>query len=174
MKGIRIRCVETGEEFESIQKAGLRYRISDMAIRKALNDAERTAGGYHWASVGEYRAGGIPIRCVEKKKEYGSISEAARKTGVSVEAIRNALQGVTQTGGGYHWKRLDGVPIPDGPMRKEGKAWSAVRVRIKETGEEFESIRAAAEETGFARDWISEALKYPWVVTGGYHWERID
>ena len=44
------------------------------------------------------------IVCVETRKEYPSISAAAKAVGVSQGAISNALRGKTKTSAGFHWR----------------------------------------------------------------------
>lgn len=45
----KVRCVETGEVFESIESAKRIFGIT--CIWKALQDSNRTAGGFHWEYV---------------------------------------------------------------------------------------------------------------------------
>ena len=169
--GIKIKCVETGEVFDSVYRAAIKIQLSDVAIRRVLDNPDRTAGGYHWIIVGE-TCKSIPVKCVETGRKYKSVHEAGRMSGVAYNKILDVLNGVVRTAGGMHWERLDGVPIPSGAARKEGKG-SSIPVRIRETGETFQSIKEAVEVTGFSRAYIREALDYEWVTTGGYHWEEV-
>ena len=45
-----IKCVETGELFESMAAAGREYGISREAIRVAIGRGHRSAG-YHWEKI---------------------------------------------------------------------------------------------------------------------------
>ena len=116
---------------------------------------------------------GIPIKCVETGVEYKSMGEAARKTGISIEAIVNAIHGITKTGGGCHWERLDGVPIPNKMMREEGRI-KPIRIRVRETGRVYESMKQAERETGWSRDSMWQAMTSEQRTVDGYHLERID
>lgn len=43
---IKIKCIETGEVFNSINKAALKYKI--LHIYEVCQNKRKTAGGYHW------------------------------------------------------------------------------------------------------------------------------
>ena len=44
----KVRCVETGEVFESAQKAANTFNIDNSAILKCCKKESKTCGGYHW------------------------------------------------------------------------------------------------------------------------------
>ncbi len=46
-----VKCVETGQIFESIHSAAKWAGISRARIRQALNQSSHTAGGYHWVDA---------------------------------------------------------------------------------------------------------------------------
>ena len=48
---IKIRVVETGEEFESIRECGRVLGVNQSDICKCLNNRARTCGGYHYEYV---------------------------------------------------------------------------------------------------------------------------
>ena len=47
----RVRCIDTGEEFESIIKAAKKYNIKKGVIWKVCNGIGKTAGGKRWEYV---------------------------------------------------------------------------------------------------------------------------
>lgn len=47
----RVRCVETGEEFESISSAARKMGVCQGAISCALTADYRTSCGYHWKYI---------------------------------------------------------------------------------------------------------------------------
>lgn len=47
----RVRCVETGIEYETVKAASRATGATPSCIRKAMHCPEKTAGGYHWESV---------------------------------------------------------------------------------------------------------------------------
>lgn len=46
-----------------------------------------------------------PIICIETGKRYKKMLDAQAELGVSITNICNALKGMYETAGGYHWKR---------------------------------------------------------------------
>ena len=49
---MRVRCVETGEEFKSQADAARKYGISKGNLCEAIKDVRRKmAGGYHWEKI---------------------------------------------------------------------------------------------------------------------------
>lgn len=50
-QGHKIRCIETGEVFQSIRKAGEIKGIDPSSICSQLKGKLKTAGGYHWEKI---------------------------------------------------------------------------------------------------------------------------
>ena len=51
-RATRIRCIETGEEFDYIKSACEKYNIKNQSsITIALNNPDRTAYGFHWEKI---------------------------------------------------------------------------------------------------------------------------
>jgi len=51
-RGVRIRCVETGEVYRTIKAASRLTGISRANISGCLSGRRKTAGGFHWEKVG--------------------------------------------------------------------------------------------------------------------------
>ena len=49
----KIKCIETGEEFDSQIEASKKYGISPTNISLCVNQKQKIAGGYHWERVSE-------------------------------------------------------------------------------------------------------------------------
>ena len=47
-RGKRVKCVETGQEFESINEASRTLGVDNSALRGCLKGRTKTCGGYHW------------------------------------------------------------------------------------------------------------------------------
>ena len=47
----RVKCIETGEVFESIKSAGTRYDLDSSSISKCCRGKYKTIGGFHWRYV---------------------------------------------------------------------------------------------------------------------------
>ena len=52
-KGKKVRCVETGNIYNSIREAGEEIGIHYTGIKDTINGRQKTAGGYHWEVVEE-------------------------------------------------------------------------------------------------------------------------
>lgn len=52
-KKIKVRCVETGEVFNSIKEVGERFNTSPSSVGKCLHGTRSTALGYHWEKIDE-------------------------------------------------------------------------------------------------------------------------
>lgn len=110
----RVRCVETGEIFDSIKSAAEHYGLKLPNISSVLSGKNKSCGGYHW----EYADGqppqrrskefrkklSKPVRCVETGVVYESITLAARTLDVSDSAIGKVLNGHGEKSCGYHWE----------------------------------------------------------------------
>lgn len=48
---VPVRCIETGEVFESVKAASLSTGIGRTNITQTLRKANKTAGGYHWERI---------------------------------------------------------------------------------------------------------------------------
>lgn len=49
--GIRVKCVETGQEFYSGYSASQKFGVSATRIYQVLDNEDRTAAGYHFITV---------------------------------------------------------------------------------------------------------------------------
>ena len=47
----KVRCIETGEIFESHSAAAIFAKVSRPAITRCVNGLSKTSGGYHWEKV---------------------------------------------------------------------------------------------------------------------------
>lgn len=104
-----VRCVETGQEFDTIAEASRVIGVSRTSIAKAAKGEIRRAGGLHWKFIdgqsNEYTC--KAVRCVELDKVYESVVEAARDIGVAVDNIYQAIHGRSNTAAGFTWKYCD-------------------------------------------------------------------
>ena len=151
-----IICIETQEVFNCIADT---YKKYGKGVYNCLKkDYTATAYNLHWSflddidrqnKLSEFIGKDINsnnIVCYELKKEYKSLKEASKDTGLDSSAIRNCIRrGFDKTCGGYHWflkKDENKFYIP------EKKIINAVEVMCYETGEIFKSMTIAEEQTG--------------------------
>lgn len=108
---------------------------------------------------------------------YYGASDGERKTGISSSAILRSLKNPRWLAGGYIWVYADDfmrdiqlpAKIVDSYSPKNKK-----RVVCVETGDEFDSVKEAAEKYGVYCTSISSCCTGKLKTTGGYHWKHID
>lgn len=108
------------KEWESAVDAGKEIKISYSDINRACKKENLTSAGFQW----RYKEGEIKdkinkyvkpesasnkaiIQLTKENeiiKEYKSIMDASRQTGVLNSSIQNCLSGRSQSAGGYKWK----------------------------------------------------------------------
>lgn len=175
----KIRCVETSEIFDSIKAAAEHHGLKAPNISAVLAGKGKSCGGFHWEYVNGLppqqrsekmrRKVSKPVRCVETGVVYASVREAAEAFGVTVSAIGNVASGRREKSCGYHWEFFDGQIPP--PHEEENPTVSPKLIRCVETRKIFKTIKDAAEHVGISTAAISHTL-HGWANTaGGCHWE---
>ena len=103
----KVKCVETGEVFESAAEATRYYNLSRGAVAYAAKNGGKTRNGLHW----EYLTEGTPfkkkIRCVDTGEIFSSMAEAARKYGGHPNNIGAALQKGYSKSIGHYWEFVE-------------------------------------------------------------------
>lgn len=136
--GHPVVCWESGVVYPSAAQAakavGLKWAKS---VRQALDNPQRTAGGYHWYREGSPRLDESefkkpkqkkvmkparkprgPIVCLETGAVFPTTKEAAASAGLKdISSINRALRN-GGTAGGFHWY-LQGEPKPCVPDQKK-------------------------------------------------------
>lgn len=118
--GVRVRIVETGEEFNSIRACAFRLGVDVTWLGKVTrgNNGLSTCKGYHIIRVEDPRANydisrkeyrgrkGRAVRIVETGETFNSISECADAIGGSAVSICEILRGHNRraTHMGYHFE----------------------------------------------------------------------
>lgn len=111
--------LNTVAEYNTIYDAVRKTRILITAIRGCLEGKHHVAGGYVWTTDEDHAknnppkrnyAKGLPVYQFDKKSKrliakYDTIRLAEKATRTSYAAINNALQGKSETAGGYKWSR---------------------------------------------------------------------
>ena len=99
--GTSSRCcknLETGKEYLSVTAAS-----EDVGVPVATL-YYRCKHNLGWAYTGKNNDKARPVRCVETRQEFSSISDAKRATKLNVY---DALTGLSETVGGYHWEFIE-------------------------------------------------------------------
>ena len=183
---IAVMCLETNERFPSVMAAARWIDDENMpeSVSKRILSAiafGTCVKGMHFYLADEpkpkdtffkdkrWRSGTKrPVVCLETGKQYESIAQAARSHGVSKSAMGEACK----TGGGIKGLHfyLDDIPKPDENCF-ENKAKQAVI--CLETGERFESVTAAAKESGTQAGTLRHCL-LEGTTAHGFHFYYAD
>lgn len=95
------------------------------------------------------------IQCIETKRIYKSINEAANDLYMCRQSISKAVRGIQKTAAGYHWRVL--------PL-----------LRCVETGTEYNTFTEAERDTQTDRKCIACCCKGLRKTAGGLHWKYCD
>ncbi|MBQ9487223.1 MAG: hypothetical protein IJU91_05425 [Selenomonadaceae bacterium] len=178
-----ILCVETGEIFHSIVEAANSKGTTLKGISNVLRGRAITSGGFHWKYADDQLNGKVrdesdrcdnrkPVICVETGEIFQSMTEAAKHFGILATGIRDVLNGVKVTTGGYHWHYADGRPDKT-RERKKQKIFTKPVICI-ETGQVFSSVKDAIAFADVGRSTFFKSLKNPDKLAGGLHWKYFD
>lgn len=133
----QVKCVETGEVFESISAAAKWCKVPTPNLVMLLKGKGRTLGGYHWIYADEDEEAAL--------ERIRQMPEGRQRTEESKEKQRKAMTGRKHTP--EHCEKIRQSHI--------GKGWKPStyekrcrKVLCVETGEVFPSIKAAAEHYG--------------------------
>lgn len=172
-------CYETGEEFPSIGAAAESIGLCDNSIFMAATHGY-SVGGYHWyyKYKGEPRTSELKgnkhktIECIETGEVFRSITEAARKYGTAQNTISEALKNDYALFGRYHFRY---IATSDSKMRTVKEKRKMLRQVVNlETGKRFNSVREAAEVTGYSTGSFYPVLRCTARKLGGHHWMYAD
>lgn len=118
--GVRVRIVETGEEFNSIQSCADYLGVNSHWLGQVVrnNRGLRTCHGYHVVAIDdsddlyfdrtEYRGRpGVRVQIVETGEVFNSITDCAEYINGSAGTIHHVLTGQRNTHKGYHFELVD-------------------------------------------------------------------
>lgn len=115
----RVRCLDTGEVFESITMAAECYGIGSGEISDVCNGKRNTAAGLHWLFLEDWLSTDnetqadlltkMPhrrkrVRCIETGEIFSSTRQAAEKYGTDHKNIGRACKKPTSTALKMHWE----------------------------------------------------------------------
>lgn len=123
---VKVVCINTGEVFDTMNDACIKYNISHKCIYDCIKGKQHIAGGCCWAYYDDYikdpdkynklkyddnyighECKPKKILCVEAGVIYNSITDAANSVGVDRSTISKVCRGKRKTTGGYHWQYID-------------------------------------------------------------------
>lgn len=119
---IAVVCVETGIVYKSATLAGKELGIDNSTISKCCRGDNKEAGGFHWMFADEYTEDNAneilektrnnqyrQVICVDTRKVYDTIQNAALDVGVSGSEISACCRGVIMSAGQKRWLYLEDV-----------------------------------------------------------------
>lgn len=159
----QVKCVETGEVFESIRAAAKWRNVPAPNLVMLLKGKGRTVGGYHWIYTDEDEE--AQLERIRQMPEGNKATEETRKK------IRQAKLGRKHTP--EHCEKIRQSHLGQG-WKPSTYEKCCRKVRCVETGEIFDSIKNAAEHYGLKRPNISAVLAGKNKISGGFHWEYVD
>lgn len=193
---IRIRCVETGQEFSSYTEAVHSFGVEKSGnIRLAALGYRKTAYGYHWEIIDNYELQQKaqqnrevvnkelqykPIYCYELDKVFMSCREACIELHLEPKNLSSVLHGKRKHVNGYSFDFIHPSVEEQEKIKatkekkKEGKTRkSRSKILCVETNEIYNSQTEAAEATGIASQRISDVVNGYSKTAGGYHWIKV-
>lgn len=119
--GIRVRIVETGEEFNSIKACSDYLGVNAHWLGQVVkgNRGLRTCHGYHVVAVDNFDEDlyfsveehigrpGVRVEIVETGERFNSITDCARHINGSAGTIHHVLNGERKSHKGYRFKTID-------------------------------------------------------------------
>lgn len=112
-KGVKIMCVETQEEFNTIRDASRKYNIGETNISRVCRGIGRTAGGYHWVYVDGQKSVSQNTRkkiiCIETQQVYDWWKDVSLQLNVDGQVVAECCKNKNpnRTAYGYHWMYLE-------------------------------------------------------------------
>lgn len=119
--GVRVKILETGQEFNSIQACADYLNVHVNWIRNILRDSDphKVCHGYHIVKVGErlpdfdltridYRGRPcVRVMIIETGETFESITDCAKYINGSTGRISDAIHGIRETYRGMHFISLN-------------------------------------------------------------------
>lgn len=152
----RVKCVETGIIYKSINEAAEKTGVRSDSISAVCRGIQAKAGGYHWELVDEpgkkYKNKANRVRkvyCFNNDTTYSSVKEASLKLNLYDSMIIDVCKGKRNHTGNYVFKYVDG----------KGVTKHSFRIKCINNGVEFKSIEEACRVMGIGRKVIDNQLR---------------
>jgi len=178
-----IICHETGEIFPSVNDAANAVRNWPSSVSRVIDDPNGTVNNLHFFSCDTYNADisvkypniGRSIICLNSRKKYGSIKDAADDLGLNYKSLRNAFTFRTSDNvfhiDGYYFLHEDEYDI------NLKYIINIKKIRCIEMNKTFATCTEAGgflgkENPSFAGIAIGKAIRTGSKIYG-FHWENI-
>lgn len=125
---IKVVCINTGEIFDTINDAAIKYNICDRCISACCKGTRHTTGNHpdtgermiwqyydewliepkkHNKSIRIKKSDEKRVMCIETGVIYNSITEAADSIGLHRTTVGKVCRGKQKTAGKLHWKYIN-------------------------------------------------------------------
>ena len=133
------------------------------------------------AKSAKKQKGNKKVICLETKKEFPSLGEVERETGIDKRLVSNACLRKRLSAGGFHWcfsKDYKEGLLEELLNNPYSKSFRRKEIICLENGIRYESAREAERKTGISFSNISSCVCGKSKTAGGFHWgyyfEGID
>ena len=108
-----IVCLETNKTYKSISSAAKEMNLNKVCIQNCCAGNIHSTGGFHFVYYENFINNDIPeyknkhfksVICLETGIVYNTIKDAADKTRINKNSIRNCCKGKCTHARGYHWE----------------------------------------------------------------------
>lgn len=174
----KVACIENGTIYSSATAAARDIGANVNNVTRSCKKGLAVCGlHFHYSDESAptiKKRRGKPIRCLESGKVYTSAKDASKDVGIPVRLIVSAA---CRKGGGtegdvlLHWMYEEDFASSDSVRRSHARRR---RVRCKETGEVFDSMKDASSQLKVNYSSISACCRGSANTAGGYHWEYVD
>lgn len=199
---IKVVCVNTGEVFDTINDAAIKYNLCDRCISACCKGTRNTTGNHpdtgermvwqyydEWLvepkeynkSIKRKKSDERCVICVETGVIYDSVTEAANSVGLHRTTVGDVCRGKNNTAGGYRWAYYNeyikdpdkyNKPIKQNKRTRNDKRFK--KVLCIETNVIYNNCSEAADSIGVNRTTVGKVCRGENKTAGGYHWKYID
>lgn len=129
-KSIPIICIENNKVYRNCKEAAKDLGVCNTSISRVCTGKASHAGGMHFAKLRDYESDNLPvfkqstkrnkrIICITTGEVFESETQAAKRYGVTSQAISHACSGKVQTCCGFAWTEAKHPELQDIPSRRE-------------------------------------------------------
>ena len=186
--GIRnrpVRCLNTGEVFESIKQAAEHFNLKGHKISVVCRKKRFQTGGLRFEYCDSpfdpeerlreaHKTNTEKIRCVETNEIFESVTAAARHFGFKPATVNGACTGAKSSAHGYHFEYCNEEKRAAAEIRRSQIAPHSKAVLCINTGIIYKSIAEASRKTNIHSSAISSVCSGKHNTAGGYHWRFVS
>ena len=180
--------------YNSLTEAGVKNQISYKGISNACRGVNKTAGGYQWRYTKDEKSAVLKIQSCNYNlrdghlkpisqyafdglfiKEYASISEAARQTGIRYTGIYGACKRQKPTAGGFQWRYSEEKIKKCEPLTTKNRPKVVFQFSLDgKFVATYNSASEAERQTGISQCTIRDACMGKQLTSGGYQWKYAE